>query len=213
MKRLLPLSFLLTLAFTLSLSTSWARADGIIIPDPPICDPGPARPGQFQFHGPTGHPLPPCHHRNPRPGSHHPRRPGLLQSQRLAGRGTICFPYLSTQPLPALPCGWMEAVEGEILDAEQARRTYERSFAPCRIQPCWNMPIVEQSRRGSSHPAGGERRIELEYSQALAAENGLSVMSTVEHREILRVPLVEVSISVDIRSSAPIRAVYSPPII
>ena len=60
-------------------------------------------------------------------------------------------------------------------------------------------------------PPQGERRIELEYTQALAAEKGLvRYIYPLNTEKFSLWPLEEVSISVDVRASVPIRAVYSP---
>src|SRR4030066_300989 len=57
----------------------------------------------------------------------------------------------------------------------------------------------------------GERRIELEYTQALTAENGLvRYIYPLNTEQFSALPIESVTISVDIQSSTPIRAVYSP---
>jgi len=60
-------------------------------------------------------------------------------------------------------------------------------------------------------PPQGERRIELEYSQALTADNGLvRYVYPLNTEKFSRTPLESVSVSVDIHSKEAIRAVYSP---
>ncbi|MDH5508086.1 MAG: VWA domain-containing protein, partial [Anaerolineae bacterium] len=57
----------------------------------------------------------------------------------------------------------------------------------------------------------GERRIEIEYTQALTAENGLvRYVYPLNTEKFSALPLENVSVSVDIRSGQPIRAAYSP---
>jgi Ca-activated chloride channel family protein len=128
--------------------------------------------------------------------------------------GTYIFPI----PLDAAVSSftlWVDGqpVEGKILDAEQARQTYED------IVRSMNDPaLLEYVDRGAVQarifpiPPGGERRIELEYVQALTADNGLVRYTYPLSTEKFSLwPLEEVSISVEVRSSrAPIRAIYSP---
>ena len=70
----------------------------------------------------------------------------------------------------------------------QARQTYEEIVRSLR-----DPALLEYAGRGAVQarifpiPPGGERRIELEYTQALTAENGLvRYVYPAEHREILR---------------------------
>ena len=200
-----------------------ARADGIIIPDPPICLDGPCPP-------------PPC------PGPFPcPPRPAFVQLAIRYHRVTVTIQdqlvvthvdqvfynpndwqvegtYIFPIPVDAAVSSftlWVDGkpVEGKVLDAEEARRTYEE------IVRSTNDPaLLEYVNRGAVQarifpiPAGGERRVELEYVQALTAENGLVRYTYPLSTEKFSLwPLEEVSISVEVRSSqAPIRAVYSP---
>jgi len=65
-------------------------------------------------------------------------------------------------------------VQAEILDASQARQKYEEIVRSLR-----DPALLEYAGRGAVQasifpiPPQGERRIELEYSQVLTAENGL----------------------------------------
>ena len=71
---------------------------------------------------------------------------------------------------------WVDGkpVEGKVLSAEEARRTYEETVSQLR-----DPALLEYIGRGAVQasifpiPPDGERRIELEYSQALTADNGL----------------------------------------
>lgn len=71
---------------------------------------------------------------------------------------------------------WIDGqpVEGKVLDANQARQTYQDIVNRMR-----DPALLEYAGRGAvqAHifpiPPRGERRVELEYTQALTAENGL----------------------------------------
>lgn len=109
---------------------------------------------------------------------------------------------------------WVDGqiLEARLLDADEARDIYEE------IVREWRDPaLLEFVGRGAFRtrifpvPAHGETRIEIEYVQVLPAEGGL-----VRYGQPLRVAgmtprtLDEVSVSVTIRSTRPIGAVYSP---
>jgi Ca-activated chloride channel family protein len=128
--------------------------------------------------------------------------------------GTYMFPI----PADAAVSGftlWVdgEPVEGKVLEADEARRTYEEIVSSLR-----DPALLEYAGRGAVQarifpiPPGGERRVELEYEQALPAENGLVRYTyPLNTEKFSTMPLEDVSISVEISSSsAPIRAIYSP---
>jgi Ca-activated chloride channel homolog len=206
----------------LSLIPTPARADGIIIPDPPICI--------------DECPPPPC--RGPLPC---PPRPPIVQlairfhhvtvtiHDQLAVthvdqvffnpndwqiEGTYIFPIPVDAAVSSFTL-WVDGkpVEGKILDAEQARQKYEEI-----VRSMKDPALLEYVDRGAVQarifpiPPGGERRIELEYVQALAADNGLVRYTYPLSTEKFSLwPLEDVSISVEVRSTgAPIRAAYSP---
>lgn len=105
-----------------------------------------------------------------------------------------------------------EAVKGEVLEAEEARRAYEEIVRNLR-----DPALLEYAGRGAvqAHifpiPPRGERRVALEYTQALTADNGLvRYVYPLNTEKFSLWPLEQVSVSVELRSSAPLRAVYSP---
>ena len=109
---------------------------------------------------------------------------------------------------------WVDGkpIEGKVLDAEQARQTYLDT-----VQEMRDPALLEYLGRGAVQasifpiPPQGERRIELEYSQALTAENGLiRYIYPLNTEKFSAKPLEDVSVSVLIKSKQPIRAVYSP---
>ncbi len=217
------LTFILVLVACLAALPTPARADGIIVPDWPICIEGECPP-------------PPCLDMFPCP----PRRPIVqlairyhkvdvtIQDQLAVTHvdqtfynpnewqveGTYIFPIPVDAAISSFTL-WIdgEPVKGQVLDAEQARQTYEE------IVRSMNDPaLLEYVGRGAVQarifpiPPRGERRIELEYVQALTAENGLVRYTYPLSTEKFSLwPLEEVRIHVDVRSSqSPVRAAYSP---
>jgi len=110
---------------------------------------------------------------------------------------------------------WIDGkpVEGQVLDANQARSKYEEIVASLR-----DPALLEYAGRGALQarifpiPPQGERRIELEYTQVLRADNGLVKYNYPLNTEKFSVmPLDSVTIKVEILSSKEsIRSVYSP---
>lgn len=197
-----------------------ASADGIIIPEPPICDPCPPPPCPGPWPCPPPTPIAQLavlyHHvtvtiEDQVAVTHVDQV--FFNPNDWAVEGTYMFPL----PLDAAVSGfslWIdgEPVEGEVLDAEQARRTYQEIVSSLR-----DPALLEYADRGAvrAHvfpiPPRGERRIELEYVQALTAEGGLvRYIYPLNTEKFSAWPLEDVSVSVEVRSSTPIRAVYSP---
>lgn len=109
---------------------------------------------------------------------------------------------------------WIDGkpVQGEVLDAEQARQKYEEIVRSLR-----DPALLEYAGRGAVQatifpiPPQGERRIELEYSQALTVENGLvRYVYPLNTEKYSVLPLESVRVSVSIHSGQPIRTLYSP---
>ena len=218
---IMKLRILLLFGFCLALFIpAPARADGIIIPLPPICKdcPPPPCPGPF--------PCPP-----PKPMNqlviryHHVTV--KIQDQVAtthvdqvfynpndwAVEGIYSFPLPAGASVSSFLL-WVdgEPVKAQILEAEQAREQYEdivRSLRDPALLEYVGLDAVQ------AHifpiPPQGERRIELEYSQVLHSENGLvRYIYPLSTEKFSAWPLEQVSISVDIRDNASIRAVYSP---
>ncbi len=94
----------------------------------------------------------------------------------------------------------------------QARQVYEEIVRSLR-----DPALLEYAGRGAVQarifpiPPGGERRIELEYTQALTSENGLvRYIYPLNTEKFSTLPLESVTVNLEISSSVPIRAVYSP---
>ncbi len=207
------LSASLLIAFILALVLpSAALADGIIIPEPPPCD---------------VHPCPPVvvpmeqlviryHHvtvsiKDQLAVTHVDQV--FYNPNDWTIEGTYIFPI----PRQAAVSGftlWVDGkpVQGQVLDAAQARQTYEQIVSSMR-----DPALLEYIGQGAVQasifpiPPQGERRIELDYTQALAAQGGLvNYVYPLNTEKFSSLPIESVSVSVDIQSSAPIRAVYSP---
>jgi Ca-activated chloride channel family protein len=130
-----------------------------------------------------------------------------------AVEGTYVFPL----PLEAVVSDftlWVDGqpVKGKVLSAEEARGIYE-DIIRRQMDPA----LLEYIGRGAVQasifpiPPHGERRIELSYSQALTADNGLvKYIYPLNTEKFSSDPLDNVAVKVDISSREPIRAVYSP---
>jgi len=105
-----------------------------------------------------------------------------------------------------------ERLEGRILDKEEARAIYE-DIVRRRKDPA----LLEYVGRNMFQaqvfpiPAHSERRIQIAYTQVLSQDGGLvRFVYPLNTEKFSSRPLEEVTISVDVRSQAPIKAVYSP---
>lgn len=213
------LSASLIIALTLLLVPAAAFADGIII-DPPCLPEGPCPP-------PPPCDVWPC----PRPTF-----PLAIQSHRVTVtienqvattrvdqlfrndnnftvEGTYIFP-LPTDAAVSEFAMWVDGqkVEGKVLSAEEARRVYDDIVRQSR-----DPALLEYAGRGAVQasifpiPPGETRRIELEYSQVLAADNGLiHYRYPLNTEKFSAQPLEQVSVSVNVISPDPVRAIYSP---
>jgi len=201
------------LIFVISLIPSPALADGIIIPDPIICPP-------------TGCPstMPPMAQLAIR---YHHVTVTIKDQLALTHVDQVFYnpndwqvegSYVFPIPLDAVVSNfvlWIDGkpVEGQVLDANQARLKYEEMVTNLR-----DPALLEYVGRGAVQarifpiPPQGERRIELEYTQVLTADNGLIKYSYPLNTEKFSVwPLDSVTIKVDISSSKEsIRTAYSP---
>lgn len=189
--------------------TKPGKADGIIIPEPPICDPCPIPSPMSQL-------VIRYHHVTvtieDQIATTHVDQV-FYNPNNWDVEGTYVFPIPKDAAVNNFIL-WMdgEPVQGEIMDAKEARQTYEQIVANLR-----DPALLEYADQGAMQariypiPSKGERRIELEYTQALAAENGLvEYLYPLGTEKFSIDPLEDVSITVDITSHQPIRAAYSP---
>ncbi len=199
----------LTLAVLL-LATSPALADGIIIPEPPICLDCPQPPPKPVW-------LTIKYHHvdvtiQDQVAVTHVEQVFVNESSWQI-EGTYVFPLPTDAAISDFSM-WVDGIkfEGELLDRDQARRIYENIVRQQR-----DPALLEYVDRGAFRvsifpiPAGEERRVELEYSQILPADNGLVRYTYPLNTERFSArPLQDVSVSVSIQSPDAIKAVYSP---
>lgn len=105
-----------------------------------------------------------------------------------------------------------EPVRGEILEADEARAIYNDIVRRMR-DPAPLEYVGRKALKASVFPIppGDERRIELEYSQILPAENGLvHYLYPLSTERFSSKPLDDLAIKAEIESREPIKAVYSP---
>jgi Ca-activated chloride channel family protein len=208
---LLPLLLLAALVVPL-LAPAIARADGVIIVEPPPCDVGSC----------------------PEPvliadqlviRSH--RVDVTIENQIATTRvdqvfhnpndwvaeGTYIFPIPEGATIGEFAM-WVdgEKIEANILDADQARQVYDEIVRSMR-----DPALLEYVGRGAIQasvfpiPAFEDRRIEIEYQEVLTAENGLNRYTYgLDTERFSAEPLEEVSVRVAVNSPDPVRAVYSP---
>ena len=105
-----------------------------------------------------------------------------------------------------------ERLEGRILDKEKARAIYEE-IVRHRRDPA----LLEYVGRNTFQaqvfpiPPHGERRIQIAYTQVLTQDSGLvHFVYPLNTEKFSPRPLEEVTISVEVSSKSPIKAVYSP---
>jgi len=204
------LSIILLLVLTLVFTVP-AFADGIIIPHPPICDFGPC-------------PTPP--QISQLAIAYHDVRVEIKdqvavthvdQVFRNDNPWTIEGTYIFPIPVDAAVNDftlWIdgEPVEGKVLSRDEARHVYEDIVRSMR-----DPALLEYVDRGAVQASifpiapGEERRIELEYTQVLTADNGLFHYNyPLNTEKFSTIPLEQVVISVEIDSPVSIKAVYSP---
>lgn len=203
---------IIIILMTSVLRTTPVKADGIIIPEPPIC-------------APDNCVLPPLPMQQLEIKFHHVRV--NIENQIATTRvnqvfynpndynieGTYVFPL----PLDAVVSQfilWVDgkAVEGKVLDADEARQIYEEI-----IQKMQDPALLEYVGRGAVQasitpiPSKGERRIELEFQQVLTGDHGLfRYQYPLNTEKFSASHLDSVIIEVNLQANQPIRAIYSP---
>ena len=208
----IPLTFLLVLTVLMTpLASFTARGQGVVIPEPPICDapctvpPLIADQVEIRSHRvdvevkdqvATTHVTQVFHNPND-----------------WVAEGSYVFPV---PPDAAISEFAMtvdgEAVQATLLDAEEARAIYDEIVRKLR-----DPALLEYLGSGLIQanvfpiPAGENREIELTYSQILPAENGLNHYHyPFNAQPFTTKPLNSVSIRVAVDSAEPLRAVYPP---
>jgi Ca-activated chloride channel family protein len=185
-----------------------ARADGIIIPDPPpFPEPVPLEESwlSIRYHRVTV----------------------SIENQIAVTRveqefvndhdweveGTYIFPMPEGATISKFVM-WVDGVplESEILEADEARQIYEQIVRERR-----DPALLEYIGRGAVQarvypiPPGGSRVIELEYSQVLEMDQGLvKYLYPLNTEKFSARPLEECSVRIELVSPQPLRSVYSP---
>lgn len=202
-RRLFPLLGVLFLL----VAAAPARADGIIIPEPPW-PPGPVpKPIWFTIR----------YHRVTVTIENQVATTRVDQvfvnEHDWEAEGTYIFPLPPGATVSQFVM-WVDGkpIEAEVLPADKARAIYEdivrRRRDPALLEYVGRDVI---QARIFPIPPGGERRIQLEYTQVLPLEGGMvRYVYPLNTERFSARPLQEVSIRVDIRSPVPLKTVYSP---
>lgn len=187
-------------------------ADGIIVPDPPICPPEGCPPA---IPRPLSQISIKYHHVQVRI-DHQLATTNVDQVFYNPNSYPVEGMYIFPLPVDATVSKFVlwvdgEPVSGNVLDAGEAREYYERV-----VQQSRDPALLEYIGRGAVQmrifpiPPKGERRIALEYQQVLTAENGLiRYIYPLNTEKFSAEPIESVMISVEIQSDQPVRAVYS----
>ena len=211
MKSRNPLPIAALLAVLAGLVASPAFADGIVVPEPSICE-----------FGPCPVPLPMAqlaieYHRVQIRIEDQVAVTHVDQSFRNDNDWTVEGTYIFPLPTGAAVSSftlWIdgEPVEGKVLDREQARQIYQEI-----VRKLQDPALLEYIDRGAVQASifpiepGESRRIELEYTQVLEADQGLiGYRYPLNTEKFSAQPLEQVSIAVQVFSADPVRAVYSP---
>jgi Ca-activated chloride channel family protein len=184
-----------------------ALADGIIIPDPP---PDPMPPQEMPW-------LTIRYHRvdvtiEDQVAITHVEQE-FVNEYDWEAEGTYIFPLPEGAAVSEFAM-WVDGkrVEGSILEADEARVIYE-DIVRRRRDPA----LLEYVGRAAVQarifpiPAGGSRKVELEYSQVLPVESGMvRYVYPLNTEKFSAQPLEEVSVRVEVRSKDAMHALYSP---
>ncbi|MCL7455336.1 MAG: VWA domain-containing protein, partial [Anaerolineae bacterium] len=137
----------------------------------------------------------------------------FLNEGRFEVEGTYLFPLPEEATISEFAM-WVdgEKLEGQVLERDEARQIYE-DIVRRRRDPALLEYVGHDAFQASIYPipAGEERRIEIEYSQVLAMDNGLvEYVYPLNTEKFSPRPLEEVTVNVTIQSNEPLKAIYSP---
>jgi len=212
---------LVALTITLVLSglilSGWlihpVQADGIIIPDPPIClrcpvPPPPAREVPYLTVQ--------SHHVNvtiDRQVATTRVDQVFRNDSQWSLEGTYIFPLPEEAAISEFAM-WIDGqkVEGQLYTKEEARRIYNE-IVRRRLDPALLEYIGRDLFQASIFPIdpGHTRRVVIEYSQILPIDNGLvQYVYPLSTEKFSAKPLEEVSVTVEVKSNEAIKAIYSP---
>jgi Ca-activated chloride channel family protein len=205
-KRLQFLSGVLVLLALLIVPSAPALADGIIIPTPPPDVPIVDVPYlTIKYHRVT------VTIENQVATTHVDQV--FVNEGRHEVEGTYIFPLPEEAAISSFAM-WVdgEKLEGQVLERDEARRIYEE-IVRRRRDPALLEYMGRNAFQASIYPIppGGERHIELEYSQVLSVDNGLvEYVYPLDTEKFSPRPLEEVTVNVTIHSNEPLKAIYSP---
>jgi Ca-activated chloride channel family protein len=188
-----------------------ARADGVIIVEPPFCDPACPEP---TF---VGDQLVVKNHRVDVSIVDQIATTKIDQvffnQNDWTAEGTYLFPIpegATIDEFTMIVDG--EPVEAKILEADEARAIYEEIVRSMR-----DPALLEYAGRNVIQasifpiPPGEERQVQIEYQQVLTIENGLVHYSyPLDTERFSAQPLEQASVRVEVESNEPVRAIYSP---
>jgi Ca-activated chloride channel family protein len=195
----------LSLLLTMLLPALPAHADGIVIPDPPPDVPIAEVPFlTIKYHRVT------VEIDGPVATTHVDQV--FVNDAPYEVEGTYIFPLPEEAAISEFAL-WVdgEKVEGRLLEKDEARAIYE-SIVRQRRDPALLEYMGRNAFQASVYPIppGGERRIELEYSQVLTADQGLvQYVYPLNTEKFSHRPIEEVSVHIDIHSDQPLKAIYS----
>ena len=137
----------------------------------------------------------------------------FINEENTTVEGTYIFPLPEEATINEFVM-WVDGqrVEGEILTREKARQIYD-DIVRRQLDPALLEYVGRDLFQASIFPIppGEERRIEIEYSQVLPAEEGLiRYVYPLSTEQFSPRPLEDVSVSVSIESKDPIKTIYSP---
>ncbi len=127
--------------------------------------------------------------------------------------GTYLFPLPDEAAISEFAM-WVDGqkMEGQVLERDEARQIYE-NIVRQRQDPALLEYVGRNAFQASVYPIppGGERRIELEYRQVLQMDNGLvEYVYPLNTEKFSPRPLEEVVVNVTVHSPEPLKAIYSP---
>ncbi len=214
MKRLLAALFVLAVLAGQLILPAAVLADGIIIPEPPICRP------------PCPIPPPPPHETPYLTVETH--RVNVTIANQVATtrvdqvfrndsdwslEGTYIFPLPENAAISDFAM-WVngQRVDGQLYTKEEARRIYD-NIVRRRLDPALLEYIGRDLFQASIFPIdpGDTRRVEIEYTEILPVDNGLvRYVYPLSTEKFSAKPLENVAVTVDISSADAIKAIYSP---
>jgi Ca-activated chloride channel family protein len=137
----------------------------------------------------------------------------FVNEARFEVEGTYIFPLPEEAAISEFTM-WVdgEKLEGQVLKRDEARRIYE-DIVRRRQDPALLEYVGRDAFQASIYPIppGGERRIEIEYSEVLKMDNGLvEYVYPLNTEKFSPRPLEEVVVNVTVHSNEALKAIYSP---